>query len=105
MSRKDDLLKFLEDEPNDSFLNYAYALEVGKEGDLKVACDLLETLKSADPRYLGLYHQLANYYLQRDLEEKALLVLDEGMILAKELKNQKAYNEMSELHWMYSDED
>jgi len=105
MNRKKEITKLLSQEPKDSFLRYALALEVGKEGNLNTACEMMESLKEDDPSYLGLYHQLANYYLQLNKEENALNILKEGIALAKQLKNQKAYNEMSELHWMYSDED
>lgn len=105
MNRKAELIKLLELEPKDSFLRYACALEIGKEGDLDSACELLEQLKSDDPNYLGLYHQLANYYLQQNKEEQALAILEEGIELAKKAGNKKAQNEMSELHWMYSDDD
>ena len=90
MNRKTELIKLLELEPKDSFLRYAYALEIGKEGDLDSACKLLEHLKSDDSNYLGLYHQLANYYLQQNKEEQALVILEEGIELAKKAGKQKS---------------
>lgn len=48
----------LKNEPNDSFLNYALALEYGKLENVKKAIELIEALLVRDEEYLGAYYQL-----------------------------------------------
>ncbi len=86
----------LENEPNDSFLNYALALEFHKQGDTVLAIQKIEMLLQSDESYLGAYLQLGQLYEQMDEPEKAKSIYQKGCVLANVQKNRKAYNELQQ---------
>lgn len=93
----------LNDEPNDSFLNYALAIEYANTGDIKKAIQLIEELLKRDSTYLGAYYQLGKYYEQTEQPQSAITVYNKGIALAQQLKNKKAEGELNEALWMLED--
>ena len=93
----------LKNEPNDSFLNYALALEYAKLENVKKAIELIETLLIRDEEYLGAYYQLGKYYEQIENSEMAISTYKKGVSLAKKKKNNKALGELNEALWMLED--
>lgn len=93
----------LKSEPNDSFLNYALALEYAKMDDVQKAIDLIETLLLKDENYLGAYYQLGKYYEQISEIEKAAEIYKKGLSIARQQKNNKASGELNEALWMLED--
>ena len=88
--------KMLQENPNDCFLNYASALEYAKEGNSKLAIEIMEKLVKQDQNYLATYYQLGKLYEQEDQVEKALVVFKKGIIIAKQQENIKAIGELEE---------
>ncbi len=93
----------LKDEPKDSFLNYALAIEYAKVGDLNKAIQLIEDLLIHDANYLGAYYQLGKYYEQAERPQDALNTYTKGILIAQQQKNKKAEGELNEALWMLED--
>ncbi len=94
----------LKTEPNDSFLNYALALEYAKADDVNTAIELIENLLRRDEKYLGAYYQLGKYYEQVQNNEKAIETYQKGAGIAKLIKNNKALGELNEALWMLEED-
>ena len=92
-------------DPKDPFLIYALSLEIAKEGNIEKAIQTLQKLQIDHPDYLGLYHQLAHWQLQLEHFKDGLKTLELGIEIAKKQGNNKAANEMNDMHWQYSDDD
>ena len=87
----------LKSEPNDSFLNYALALEYAKVKDVKKAIELIDALLIRDENYLGAYYQLGKYYEQVEQKQNAINIYNnKGVRVAQQQKNNKALGELNE---------
>src|SRR5207247_10884395 len=64
MNRIEILKGFLKDNPNDSFLRYALALEYIKLEQNDEAVRAFEAIRNTDPEYLATYSQLGQLYQQ-----------------------------------------
>ena len=95
-SRVQQLIEFLREDPNDSFLIYALALEYIKENRVELAIETLEELNRKDENYLPIYYQLGKLYHSISEIEKATLFFDKGMIKAKNESNMKTFTELKE---------
>lgn len=93
--RIDEIRNFLKEEPDDSFLNYALALEYLKLGDNNKAITIIETILDRDANYLGAYYQLGQLYEQLNQIENAKSIYSKGMIIARQQKNTKTAGELS----------
>ncbi|MFL5764932.1 MAG: tetratricopeptide repeat protein [Bacteroidia bacterium] len=102
--RLEQLHEMLREEPDDSFLNYALALEYGKSGDIKKAIELIENVLQRDANYLGAYYQLGKYYEAVRQNENALLTYKKGAVIAQAQNNKKALGELNEALWMLEDD-
>lgn len=85
---------FLEKEPEDTFLNYALALEYLKIGLDVEAQSLLNNILKIDEEYLGAYYQLGKLLGQNEQYNEAVQWYKKGMRVAQQLKDVKAYNEL-----------
>jgi Tfp pilus assembly protein PilF len=103
-SRLEQLKKMLETEPDDSFLNYALALEYAKGSDLKKAIQLIEEIIVRDKNYLGAYYELGKYYELSKQSEKAIDIYRKGIQIALQQKNRKAQLELNEALLQLEDE-
>ncbi len=95
-SRLQTLQEMLLNEPYDSFLNYALALEYAKLNDLDKAVDLIEAILVRDKNYLGAYYQLGKFYEQREQKDNAIKTYQKGISVAQEQKNRKTLAELNE---------
>ena len=86
----------LKDEPDDSFLNYALALEYAKANDMDKAIILLEKIIERDANYLGAYYQLGNYYEETGNIHEAIDIYTKGIGIAKQQNNRKTLGELNE---------
>jgi len=86
----------LEKEPNDSFLNYAFALELEKENKTYEAIFIIEKIILLDKNYLGAYYKLGKLFETISQNEKAKQIYLAGIEIAKQQKNTKTLNELSE---------
>lgn len=103
-SRLQQIKKMLETEPNDSFLNYALALEYAKADDLQRAIQLIEEIIRRDKNYLGAYYELGKYYELTSQPEKAINIYKRGIAIALQQKNRKAQMELNEALLQLEDE-
>ncbi|MBL0046854.1 MAG: tetratricopeptide repeat protein [Bacteroidetes bacterium] len=90
------LLKMLEKEPYDSFLNYALALEYHKQGKLQEAIQLILQLLNRDENYLGAYLQIGQLLEEAGDLKEALLWYERGCVIAKVQKSTKALSELNQ---------
>lgn len=86
----------LEKEPNDSFLNYALAIELEKENKIPEAISLLEKILARNENYLGAYYKLGKLYETANEKQKAKQVFFHGAEVARIQKNIKALAELNE---------
>jgi Flp pilus assembly protein TadD len=69
-SRIDQLKKFLEHNPGDSFVRYALATEYISRGDDDTGLTYFKSILETDPDYTGVYYHLGKLYQRR--KERAL---------------------------------
>lgn len=79
MSRLEQLLQFLEQEPDDPFLNYALAMEMDSAGDKERALSILFKLQSSHPDYTATYYHLGRILLETGKKDEAKHYLEEGI--------------------------
>jgi len=94
MNRVDKIREMLLENPNDSFLQHALALEYIKLGNDVDARSLFETLLNREPGYIGSYYHLAKL-LERIAEtDEAIRVYEKGMEEAKKVGDNHSLNEL-----------
>ncbi len=94
MDRLEQLLQYLNDNPKDSFLQYALALEYLKKGDHVTGLEYFETLVKNDPDYVGTYYHLGKLYVKLGRKEDAENCYTQGLKIAK---NQNDHHSFAEL--------
>ena len=94
MSRLEQLQAFLEEDPSDSFVQFALASEFAKLGDLQKAIDTFERLRTTDPSYVGLYFHLGKYLVAAGRTNEAITVYRDGIAMATQLSDLHARAEL-----------
>ncbi|HSC53086.1 MAG TPA: tetratricopeptide repeat protein [Phnomibacter sp.] len=94
MERIDKLKEYLAQQPNDSFLQHALALEYIKLGDEQAARSLFENVLALQPDYIGSYYHLGKLLERVGENENAIRTYETGMTQAKAAKDMHAYNEL-----------
>jgi Tfp pilus assembly protein PilF len=84
----------LQQQSNDNFLQHALALEYIKIGDDVSAQTLFENILQHDEKYVGSYYHLAKLLERQGNLQQAILWYEKGMIIAKQVGDQHAYNEL-----------
>ena len=92
--RLESLKNLLVQDPNDGFLLFAIAKEYESIGQLDQALNHYEKLRTVDPDYVGLYYHLAALYQEMEDLNKALLIYDKGIEIAKALHDLHALSEL-----------
>ncbi len=85
MSRIEQITELLKENPSDSFLQHALALEYVKAGNDAEAKSVFEKLLSDNPHYVGSYYHLAKLLERLGQDDEAIKVYERGMDIAKEL--------------------
>ena len=93
LSMIEDMLK---QNPKDSFLQYAAALEYEKIADHPRAIERITVLLEQDPDYLGAYYKLGKLYEATGNETRAIEVYKQGRALASQKKDPKTLGELTE---------
>ena len=97
-NRLNQLLKFLEQEPNDSFLLYALATEYLRIDKLEMALFYYENLIKNHKDYLGTYYHLGKLYETVGRKEDAIQTYLTGMQVAKKINNMHTFSELQGAH-------
>lgn len=103
MSRLEQLLSMLKEDPTDPFLNYALALEFAKTGNIDSAIDMLKGIIERDSSYLACYYQLGKFYEQSLQPELAIETYKRGIEIAKMKNDRKTLGELNEALLMLED--
>jgi tetratricopeptide (TPR) repeat protein len=94
MSRLEQMLAFLEQDPNDSFARYAVALEYASARDYPHAVEELGELRRRDPEYVAAYFQLGQILTTLEEWDKAEEALRSGIAVARRSGDLHAVSEM-----------
>jgi Tfp pilus assembly protein PilF len=86
--------QMLVDNPTDSFLQHALALENIKLGDDVQARQLFEEILNRDPGYIGSYYHLAKLLERNENTEEAIKWYEKGMEEAKRAGDNHAQSEL-----------
>ena len=93
--RMKQLRLMLKNDPEDSFLMYAYAKELEYLDQPEKALEIYLKLKSSDPQYVGMYYHLGKLYELLEDQEKALQAYEEGIDVAKKIADYHALSELN----------
>jgi Tfp pilus assembly protein PilF len=94
LNRIEKLKDFLRQDPHDSFVQHALALEYVKAGDDSGAQQLFEEILSRDPGYIGSYYHLGKLFERKGDMDAATKWYEKGMEQAKMAGKNHAYNEL-----------
>jgi len=94
LNRIDKLKDFLKQDPHDSFVQHALALEYVKAGNDSRAQELFEEILTREPGYIGSYYHLAKLFERRGDTESATKWYEKGMEQARNAGENHAYNEL-----------
>jgi tetratricopeptide (TPR) repeat protein len=92
--RIDQLLQFINEDPEDPFNHYALALEYCKTDDRR-ALQILEEVANKHPQYVPVYYQLAGLYARNGQTEKALQTFKAGVAIARNAGDHKTVRELN----------
>ena len=84
MERIEKLKAFLTQNPSDSFLQHALALEYMKLNRDEDARQEFENLLARDEKYVGSYYHLAKLLERLGKKEEAIACYEKGLHIAKE---------------------
>ncbi|QES90040.1 tetratricopeptide repeat protein [Rhizosphaericola mali] len=101
MDRIEKIKELLKDNPIDSFLRHALALEYIKLEDFTLAQQTFIELLNDDPNYVGSYYHIAKLLESQNEKEKAIFYYEKGMEIAKKLNDRHAYNELQSAYEEY----
>lgn len=94
MDRIDKIKGMLTENPTDSFLCHALALEYIKLGNDGDARKLFETILENDPGYIGSYYHLAKLLERIGETNEAIKVYEKGMDQAKRVGDNHSLSEL-----------
>jgi tetratricopeptide (TPR) repeat protein len=94
LSKIEQLEAFLQQQPTDSFLQHALALEHIKLGNDEKAKTLFENLLQQNPNYVGSYYHLGKLLERQGNTAAAIAIYQTGMQHAKAAKDNHAHNEL-----------
>lgn len=90
------ILEMLQNNPDDSFLKYAAALEYKKHYKIESAIVLLTQLAESDPDYLATYYQLGKLLQEQSRFKEAAHYFSKGLDIARSKNENKTVIELSE---------
>ena len=98
--RIEQLRKFHEAEPDDTFATYGIAMEHLKRGEPDEALTWLNKTLEIDPDYAYCYYQKARTLQQLDRLDEAWTTVQQGIDAAKRTGDEKAISELNDLSGM-----
>ena len=94
MERIEKLTIYLEQNPADTFVQHALALEYIKIGNTKNAEVLFRSIIQNDPQNTGTYYHLAKLLTEAGEKSEALEVYEKGIEICKQVGDQHALREL-----------
>ena len=94
MNRIEILKGFLKDNPNDSFLRYALALEYIKLEQNDEAVREFEAVRNTDPEYVATYYQLGQLYQKLGQKHDAEKTFRTGITVATKAGDEHTRSEL-----------
>lgn len=104
INRLERLLEFFKNEPNDPFLKYALATEYLRLNNTEEALGFYLDLVAKHTDYIGTYYHLGKLYEQLGQQNDALKVYEQGIDVAKRIKDQHALSELLGVYNSLQDE-
>lgn len=104
INRLERLLEFLKNEPNDPFLKYALATEYLRLNNTEKALSFYLDLVDKHTDYIGTYYHLGKLYEQLRQNDDAIKTYEQGIAIAKKIKDQHALNELLGVYNSLKDE-
>ncbi|MBX2972937.1 MAG: hypothetical protein KF797_07535 [Flavobacteriales bacterium] len=95
--RLSQLREMLAEEPGDTFLRYAIALELKRAGDMDQAIADLQAILAGEPAHIASYHQLALMLADTGHVEDAIATCEAGALQCLVTGDRKARAELLEL--------
>ncbi len=95
-SRREKLESMLADDPSDSFLRYALAMELQKESEHDRSLELLDGLMADSPPHLPAFFMAGQQLAALEQIEKAKSVLGRGIEEAQRQGDEHAQAEMTD---------
>lgn len=102
--RIQQLLQFVQDEPNEPFNVYALAMEY-LSNDQGQALHYMEKLLTEHPGYLPTYYHAAALYAEIGDRAKTELLYELGLQLAREQGNDKTFQELKRAQQAFRDDE
>lgn len=102
-NRIESLLSMLQVEPKDIFLNYSLALEYVANSNFSLAEEQFKKTLDIKFDYIPAFFHLGKLYEQTNKVSDALSCYKHGLEFAKQQKNNKAVNELSEAIFILED--
>ncbi len=103
--RINQIIEFLQEDPKDTFLIYALALEYSKSDTPYLAVQTFKKLIDLHPEYIATYYQLGKLYESLGEKKQATEIYLKGMELAKNDVNKKTYLELKDAYNLLLDID
>ncbi|MBK7309298.1 MAG: hypothetical protein KBG47_05860 [Bacteroidia bacterium] len=103
INRIEALLSMLQTEPQDVFLNYSLGLEYSANNNFSLAEEQFKKTIDIKPDYIPAFFHLGKLYEEIKKTPEALNCYKQGLDFAKQQKNNKAVNELSEAIFMLED--
>jgi len=103
--RLQQLLSFLENSPQDSFLLFALAKEYETLENLDKALDYYLKIVENDPDYVGTYYHLGKLYEKKEAFQQAFTTYKQGMEIAKKIGDKHALGELAEAKLILGDDE
>ena len=97
MPRRDRIVRMLEQEPDDVFLNFSFAMELTKENESDRALAQFDRVISLDPTYTAAHYHKGNTLIGLGRQEEARAILTEGVAACKQIGDDHAHREMLDL--------
>jgi Tfp pilus assembly protein PilF len=88
------LTAFLVQNPDDSFVKHALALEYIKIGDLVQAEGIFKSIVADDPTNTGTYYHLGKLLVVQGQPSEAIEVYEKGIEICKQVGDQHALREL-----------
>jgi len=95
--RRQQIETMLEEDPTDSFLRYALAMELRAEGDLLGSIDRLKSLMTDTPPHGPAFFMAAQQFVQLQQIDAARTALRDGIEQARDQDDSHAASEMADL--------